>query len=258
VKNIVLDKFKQGKKTIGTISHMLSATAIECLGFTGLDYVIVDMEHSPVDTEGAQQLIIAAKGAGIAPFARVKEISRSPVLKMLDVGAHAVIVPCVETVEQAEALVQYAKFTPLGSRGFCPTRDGGWGYACHAAGGIENYMQICNQETLLILQCETIGCLENIETITSMKGVDGILIGPFDLSIALGKPAKFDDPEIKEAFRRILKACKRAEKICIIFAANADLAKSYFDEGYDSVIIGLDVSLYIKAYNDILKTVLGA
>lgn len=252
--NRILDKFKEGKKTIGTISHMQSSTAIECLGYTGLDYVVIDLEHSPVTTEGAQQYIIAATSAGIVPFVRVNEISRSPILKMLDVGAQAVIVPCVETMEQAEALVQYAKFAPLGSRGFCPTRDGGWGHAPHAAGGIEDYMQTCNRETLLILQCETRGCLDNIEKMTAMDGVDGILIGPFDLSIALGKPAQFDDPDVKNAFRRILAACKAAGKLCIIFAGNADVAKKYYADGFDSVIVGLDVSLYIKTYTEIVKT----
>lgn len=253
MKNIVLDKFKAGKKTIGTFSHLQSMAAIECLGFTGLDYVVIDLEHSPVTAEGANQLIVAANSAGLAPFVRVDEVSRSPVLKMLDAGAEAVIVPCVETLEQAEQLVQYAKYAPLGSRGFCPTRDGGWGYAAHASQSIEEYMHTCNQETLLILQCETIGCLENIETISSMEGVDGILIGPFDLSIALGKPAQFDDPDVKKAFNRILNACKSADKMCIIFAGSADAAKQYYDDGFDSVAVGLDSIIYINAYREIVK-----
>jgi 2-keto-3-deoxy-L-rhamnonate aldolase RhmA len=253
VKNIVLKKFIEGKKTIGTFSHMHSTTAIECLGYTGLDYVVIDMEHSPVTSEGANQYILAAQSAGLVSFVRVNEVSRSPVLKMLDAGAQGVIVPCIETLEQVEHLVEYAKYAPLGSRGFCPTRDGGWGYAEHALHSIEEYMQTCNQETLLILQCETTGCLENIETITSMEGVDGILIGPFDLSIALGKPAQFDDSVVKKAFTRILNACKLAGKICMIFAANTEAAKKYYAEGFDSVAIGLDTSIYINAYAEIVK-----
>ncbi|MBP1761369.1 MAG: hypothetical protein H6Q64_911 [Firmicutes bacterium] len=253
MKNIVLQKFKEGKKTIGTFSHLQSATAIECMKYTGLDYVVIDLEHSPVTAEGASQYIAAANSAGMAAFVRVDEISRSPVLKMLDAGAQAVIIPCVDTLEQAQQLVQYAKFAPLGSRGFCPSRDGGWGFAEHAFGSIEEYMQICNKETLLILQCETTGCLDNIERITSLQGVDGILIGPFDLSIALGKPAKFDDPEIKNAFQRILRACKSAGKMCIIFASSADAAKKYYEEGFDSVAVGLDSIIFINSYRQIVE-----
>jgi 4-hydroxy-2-oxoheptanedioate aldolase len=252
---MILKKFREGKKTVGTISHMMSPTAIEGLGYTGLDYAVVDMEHSPVDTEGAAQLLAAARSAGITPLVRVKEVSRSPVLKALDMGAAGVIVPCVETAAQAAELVRYAKFAPLGARGFCPTRDGGWGFAEHAARGIGAYMQTCNRETLLILQCETVGCLESIETIASMDGVDGILIGPFDLSIALGKPAQFDDPEVLGAFRRILEACKRSGKMCIIYAGGADAARKYCAEGYDSVIVGLDIGLYINMYREIVKAV---
>ncbi len=253
MKNMVLEKFKEGKKTIGTFSHLQSITAIECLGFAGLDYVVIDLEHSPVTTEGANEYIVAARSAGLVPFVRVNEISRSPILKMLDAGAQAVVVPCVETLEQVENLIQYAKYAPLGSRGFCPTRDGGWGYAEHAAGSIEEYMQICNQKTLLILQCETVGCLENIEKITSMRGVDGILIGPFDLSIALGKPAKFDHPDVAKAFNRILNSCKSAGKMCLIFAGNAVAAKKFYAHGFDSVAIGLDSSIYINAYCDLIR-----
>ncbi|NLF45895.1 MAG: hypothetical protein GX581_07450 [Syntrophomonadaceae bacterium] len=253
MKNTVLEKFKKGQKTIGTFSHMQSITAIECLGFTGLDYVVIDMEHSPVTAEGANQYIVAARSAGLAPFVRVDGVSRSPILKALDAGAQAVVVPCVETLDQVRKLVEYAKFAPSGSRGFCPTRDGGWGYAEHAAGSIEDYMQISNRETLLILQCETLGCLDNIEMITSIDGVDGILIGPFDLSIALGKPARFDDPEIKEAFARIRNACQAAGKMCMIFAGSAEAAKNYFSEGFDSVAVGLDTSIYISSYREIVK-----
>ncbi len=251
--NSILDKFKKGQKTIGTMTHMRSSTAVECLGHTGLDFVVIDLEHSPVTSEGADAYILAAGSAGLAPLVRVDGISRSAVLKMLDAGAQAVIVPCVETVDQAAELVGYAKFAPLGARGFCPTRDGGWGRAAHAAGGPEEYMRASNSETLLILQCETAGCLESIETITSVEGVDGILIGPYDLSIALGKPAQFHDPELQKAFRRILGACKTAGKMCMIYAGNAAAAKDYLEQGFDSVIAGLDTDIYISAYCEIVR-----
>ena len=151
----------------------------------GLAYVIVDTEHSPVGIESAAAQIAAAQGAGLTALARANEISRTAVLRLLDVGAQGVVVPCVETVDEVRELIQYAKFAPLGNRGFCPTRDGGWGHASHAA-SIPAYMETCNHETLLLPQCETVGCLEHIEEITAMDGVDGIFVGPFDLSIALG------------------------------------------------------------------------
>ena len=93
MQNRVLDKFRAGEKSIGTFTHLLSAPAIEAMAYTGLDYVIIDMEHSPIVAEHAAELVGVAAGAGIAPFVRVDAIERSPVLKMLDVGAAGLIVP---------------------------------------------------------------------------------------------------------------------------------------------------------------------
>mgnify|MGYP002688808491 FL=1 len=148
--------------------------------------MIVDTEHSPAGIESAAAQIAAAQGAGLTALARANEISRTAVLRLLDVGAQGVVVPCVETVEEVRELVRYAKFAPLGNRGFCPTRDGGYGYDEVSMQGTDVYFAHANQETLLIPQCETVGCLEHIEEITAMDGVDGIFVGPFDLSIALG------------------------------------------------------------------------
>ena len=181
----------RGEKSLGTFTHLLSAPAIEALAYTGLDYVIIDMEHSPIAAEHAAELVGVAAGAGIAPFVRVDAIERSPVLKMLDAGAAGLIVPGLETVDEARRLVGFAKFAPLGNRGYCPTRDGGWGMAECYSDGLTGYMERANRDTLLLPQCETAGCLEHIDEICALEGVDGIFIGPFDLSIALGIPGDF-------------------------------------------------------------------
>lgn len=253
MENRVMKKFDSGSVSTGTFTHIQSQTAIEALGYTGLDYVIIDMEHTALDAQTAAEYIKAAEHAGLFAFVRINEIARSPVLKMLDAGAGGIIVPCVETVDQVKRLVEYAKFAPTGDRGFCPTRDGGWGFAPNVGDGLEDYMQRANLQTLLVPQCETRGCLAHIEEIVEIEGVDGIMVGPFDLSIALQKPGQFDDPEVKSAFARVLSACKKAKKPCLIFAGGTQKAKQFIQEGYDSVILGLDVEFYINAYRDALK-----
>lgn len=122
MENTVLEKFHQGRQSLGTFSAIGSPLAVESLRYTGLDYVIVDTEHSPAGIESAAAQIAAAQGAGLTALARANEISRTAVLRLLDVGAQGVVVPCVETVEEVRELVRYAKFAPLGNRGFCPTR----------------------------------------------------------------------------------------------------------------------------------------
>ena len=257
MENRVLEKFHAGDKSLGTFTHLLSAPAIEALAYTGLDYVIIDMEHSPIAAEHAAELVGVAAGAGMAPFVRVDAIQRSPVLKMLDVGAAGLIVPGVETVDEVKKLVEFAKFAPLGNRGYCPSRDGGWGLDENYAGGMSGYMDWANRNTLLIPQCETAGCLEHIEEIVAIEGVDGIFIGPFDLSIALGIPGRFDDPRHIAAVERVRLACERANKPCIMFCGSAEAAAGYFAQGFTSVTVSLDISILIDAAKAMSDTAFG-
>ncbi len=243
MKNAILEKFRRGEPSLGIISHLLSAPAIEVLAYTGMDYVLIDLEHSPIGAEHAAQLVGVAQGAGLAPLVRVDGIERSPILKMLDAGAAGLVVPQLETVEQARKLVSYAKFPPLGNRGYCPTRDGGWGSGSCYERGMDGYMAEANTSTLLIPQCETAGCLEHIEEIAAVEGVDGIFIGPFDLSIALGIPGQFGDPLLTEGIERVRRACAAAGKLCIMYAGSGEAAKRYFDQGFPSVAAGLDIEV---------------
>ena len=243
MKNAILEKFRRGEPSLGIISHLLSAPAIEVLAYTGMDYVLIDLEHSPIGAEHAAQLVGVAQGAGLAPLVRVDGIERSPILKMLDAGAAGLVVPQLETVEQARKLVSYAKFPPLGNRGYCPTRDGGWGSGSCYERGMDSYMAEANASTLLIPQCETAGCLEHIEEIAAVEGVDGIFIGPFDLSIALGIPGQFGDPLLTEGIERVRRACAAAGKLCIMYAGSGEAAKRYFDQGFPSVAAGLDIEV---------------
>ena len=208
MENRVLEKFHAGDKSLGTFTHLLSAPAIEALAYTGLDYVIIDMEHSPIAAEHAAELVGVAAGAGMAPFVRVDAIQRSPVLKMLDVGAAGLIVPGVERA---------------------------------------------NHNTLLLPQCETMGCLENIDEILGMDGVDGIFIGPFDLSIALGIPGDFTNEKHINAVAHVLDVCKKHGKLSIMFCGGAEAANGYFKQGFDSVTVSLDISVLADAMGDIVK-----
>lgn len=258
MENIVLDKFEAGQRCLGTFTHLLSATALNALGQTGLDYVIVDLEHSPVGPGSAAELVNAAKGAGLCPLVRVNSISRGQILKMLDAGAAGLIVPQVNTVEDVRELVSYAKFPPLGNRGYCPTGDAGWGYGSDYANGMEGYMEIANRRTLLIPQCETAGCLEHLEEILAIPGVDGIFIGPFDLSIALGIPGQFDHPDHIAAVEHVRATCEKAGKLCIMFCGGAEQAAGYFAQGFPNVAVGIDVLTLLEGTRQTVATALGA
>ncbi|MBQ2747654.1 MAG: hypothetical protein IJF28_04205 [Firmicutes bacterium] len=244
----LIEKFKNGKQTIGTFLHTKSVPVIEALGYSGLDFVAVDMEHAPLSTDEVSGYLTAAKAADLPAIVRVSSGSRENILHMLDAGADGIIVPNISTVDEVKELVKHAKFMPVGERGFCPTRDGGWGFAEHAQGPLTEYMDYANRNTLLLPQCETTGCLEHIEEITAIEGVDGILIGPFDLSISMGIPGEFGNPLHVAAIKRILDACKKNGKLAMLFVGNTARGKQAFEEGFDSVIYGLDLSVLVETY----------
>ncbi|WP_308542987.1 aldolase/citrate lyase family protein [uncultured Oscillibacter sp.] len=255
--NRIREKLLNHELSVGTFTQLTSTVAVEALGRTGLDYVLIDTEHSAVGIEFLSSAITAADAAGIVPLVRINDIARSKVLQPLDYGAQGLIVPAVETVEQVRRLVEYAKFPPVGNRGFCPTRDGGYGYDEVSMQGTDVYFAHANQETLLIPQCETVGCLEHIEEITAMDGVDGIFVGPFDLSIALGRPMAFDCDEMRAALDRILNACHKNNKMAFIFCGDAQAAKARAAQGFDSVTAGLDIMALVDSYRAMVQDIRG-
>ena len=255
MRNSIKESMLKGEKVLGTFCAIGNEISIECLGYSGLDYVIIDTEHGPGDTETALKLIRTAKYVGFTPFVRVKDSSRNSILKMLDVGAMGLIIPNVQTVEEVKDIVKYGKYFPLGERGIAPASGTDYWTKDYAKQGFDHYFEVCNSETLIIPQCETKACLDVIETVVAVEGVDGIFIGPFDLSTALGKPGKFTDPEVSGAIARILKACKTAGKFAFIYANTEEDAKKYFEMGFDAVAIGIDAIVLINVWKGIVQKI---
>ena len=245
--NLLKEKIKNKEKVLGTFFELGSMSVIECLGQTGLDFVIIDNEHGPFETESTMNYVRACDNVGLTPLVRVREVSRPAILKPLDIGAKGLIVPCIETVEQAKKIVEYGKFSPIGKRGFCPSRKDYWGYSHPQGQPIDVGMKHENEETLLILQCETVGCLENIETI--------IFIGPFDLSISMGIPGEFDNPEFLKAIDKILSTCKKYNKISSVFTGRFDDIDKYYKQGFDIVTYSLDANILVDGFKNIVSTV---
>lgn len=255
MENLLKKKLLAGQKGVGTFFEIGGANAVECLSVTGLDFLIIDSEHGTFGPESTADLVRTACLRNITPFVRVQDGSRSSVLKMLDIGVQGLIVPCVNTVEEVHNLVEYAKYFPVGNRGVMWGRDAIWGEADYANHGLDDYFKTCNSETLLIPQCETAGCLANIEEIASIEGVDGIFVGPFDLSVALGAPGKFNTREFSDSIDRILKACKAAGKFTMIFTGDAAGTKNYFEKGFDAAAVSLDTKLYINAFRSLVHDI---
>lgn len=247
-------KLCAGGTVFGTFLWSASETVTECIGYGGLDFVIIDAEHSPVDSEGAVNMLRAAKLKGISPFARVKDSSRSSILKLLDAGAEGIVVPCLKTVEEVRQVISYAKYHPVGERGFAFGRNPGYGFEPYS-GEISEYFSVSNAETLLIPMCETAGFLENLEEIVAMEGVDGIFVGPYDLSVALGKPGVFNTVEFQQALECIVAACRKNGKPAFIFSNSLVTAKEHIALGYRGITLGIDVQILVQSYRRVIDEV---
>jgi 2-keto-3-deoxy-L-rhamnonate aldolase RhmA len=231
----------------GTFFEMGGRGAMECLTRTGLDFVVIDTEHGCFSEETVADYIVAAERGNLLPLVRIGDIRRPYVLRMLDIGARGLIIPNIHGVDEVRTVVDHAKFPPVGNRGFCPNRTTGWG-ADPWGRDVMAYMEECNRRCSVIPQCETKEALDQIEAITALPGVDGIFVGPFDLSIALDIPLEFDHPLLLKGIDRILAACQKEGKQSYIFAGTMKDAVKWARKGFDHVAYGLDTSTLINAY----------
>ena len=256
MKNLWKEKILRGEKTMGLFLNAGDASTAELAAMSNMDYAIIDTEHGPFDVESAADMIRSFELHNSTALVRVKDSQRNSILKMLDIGAKGLIIPQVHSVEQVREIVSYGKYYPVGDRGFAFGRGAGYGSAEHAKLGMTGYMEVCNRECLLIPQCETVGALEHIEEITKIEGIDGIFIGPFDLSIAMGIPGQFGQPEFQEALRRVKAACDAAGKFCMIFCGDSAVAKARLMEGFSHITVSCDYAYYLNALNAAVTDVL--
>ncbi len=193
--NFLKQKLDGGALTVGTWCAIPSPTVTNVLGRAGFDYVIIDREHGPNEFETIESMVRAAELCGCSPLVRVSTLDEAEILRALDVGAHGVIVPQIESVEQARAAVAAAKYAPVGTRGFSPyTRSGGY----HHTQTNADKQAAANRDTLLVLLVEGpkgLAALGDILDATA-ESVGSIYIGPYDLANAIGLPGQVDHPDV--------------------------------------------------------------
>jgi len=237
---------------VGIFFELGSVSAMECVANSGMDFAIIDTEHGYFTEETVMQLIVAAENGGLLPYVRIGDIRRPYVLRMLDIGARGLVVPNITDISQVKELVRHAKFKPIGNRGYCPSRTSAWG-AQKWAQDVDAYMEECNRRVRLFPQCETREALEQIEDIAALEGVDGIFVGPCDLSISLGVPLQFDSPVMTAAMERILKACQANGKEAMFFAGSIENGRKWLARGFQSVAYGVDATIFVEALHNITE-----
>jgi 2-keto-3-deoxy-L-rhamnonate aldolase RhmA len=196
-------RLKNKEVTIGTWITMSDPAVAEIMARAGFDWVAVDMEHSALSFDQVQSMIRTVELSGVPPLVRVMKNDPDLIKRCMDAGAHGVIVPHVNSKEDAERAVSAVKYPPLGTRGVGLAR--GQRYSLD----LDSYLKWNHLESVVIVQVEHIEAVQNLEEIMGVEGVDGFIVGRYDLSGSLGKPGAFGDPEVQEALERIGRIAKK-------------------------------------------------
>jgi len=226
--NIVKTRLKNNQPVLGVLSNSTDPTVAELCGFSGLDFYMIDGEHSPVTTAQVQDIVRACEGSGITPLARVRSNDPKLILQFLDTGVMGIMMPGVKTVAEVEALVQAVKYPPLGNRGFGPARASDYLLGAMNQG---EFVAFSNEQTLILPQIEDREAIDNIDDLLTVEGIDGFVIGPRDLAMSMGY---FDGPahdEVRRTIAGVVEKIRKAGLVVGTTAATGDQARALIDRG---------------------------
>jgi 2-keto-3-deoxy-L-rhamnonate aldolase RhmA len=236
VVNPVKRHMREGAPTMGTWIQIGHPAVAEILANIGFDWIAVDCEHTDITTSQLADLLRAMGGRDVVPLVRVRENQTLAIRQPLDIGAMGVIVPLVNTPEEAAAAVAAAKFPPQGIRGFSFVRSNMYG------ADFQRYATEANDQTIVVVMIESRLAVENIEAIMGTPGVDGALIGPYDLSGSYGVTGQTSHPVVLEAFATVARVCREQRKAAGIHVVVPDATnvQSALQQGFTFVALGMD------------------
>lgn len=227
-------RLKNGEKLLGTMVTLPTPSTAEILAEIGFDWLFVDGEHGPLET-GDIMSILQAVGHRVPCIVRVPAGDEVPIKKVLDLGAHGIIAPQINTADQAADVVRFSRYAPAGSRGVGLARAHGYGFR------FAEYVESANEEVAVIVQAEHAMAVENIEKIVQVEGIDAVLLGPYDLAASLGKMGQVDDPVVTQAIDHITVTCRDAGIPLGHFGVTAGAVRPYMERGYTLLVAGVDV-----------------
>lgn len=221
-------EIKAGKEVLGAfLSEIAAPNLLRLMQAAGLDFVIVDCEHGYFDYSQVAALAAVGNGIHFPVIVRVPMVARESIQKYLDAGVDGILVPMLETKEQAEQLIQYGKYAPEGKRGISTMRP----HSNYNPGKLLEYTAKANGRTMFFAQIETRKGVENIETIVGVPGLDGVFVGPNDLACDLGTMGDFSTPEMEDCLQKVIAAAKAAGIPSGIITSKADLIKTCRENG---------------------------
>ena len=251
-----VNTFKQRLKNeqlIGMWVGLANATGAEIAATAGFDWLLIDGEHAPNDIPLLLEQLRAVAPYASHPVVRPSTGDAVQIKQLLDIGAQTLLVPMVETAEQAAHLVRAMHYPPHGIRGVgaALARASRWN-------SVKDYIQNADAQMCLLVQVETASALANIEAIAAVEGVDGVFIGPADLSASMGHPGNPGHPDVQAAIEAAIASIRQAGKAAGILSANESLARHYLALGCAFVAVGVDTSLLATAQAQLAARFRGA
>ncbi|MCB1675549.1 MAG: hypothetical protein KDI01_04625 [Halioglobus sp.] len=249
--NQALQNWRSGQASLGAWSNLSDIHLAETLGRMGFDWLCFDLQHGLMDYSHLPALLPAVTGLPVTPLVRVAANQPEQIGKALDAGAQGVIVPMVNTAEEALRAVAACRYPPDGNRSCGPLRDA-------MIEGFE-YLNTANQQIACIAMIETEEGLDNVEAIAAVPGLDALFVGPMDLCYGLGlPPGDFDNASFKAAIVRILGAAAQHGIASGMFGYSPEMAHAALNEGFNFASAGTDVSFFRKGAQQALNTARGA
>lgn len=248
--NPVKKALQAGQPAVGTWLSLGSITAARFMARSGFSWLTTDIEHSLVDWETATHMFGSIADAGCTALARVPANRHDHIKRVLDNGAHGIVVPMVNTRQEALDAVAAAKYPPIGNRSV-----GGSVHALNFDTNANDYYAHANDELLVVLQCEHIQAVEDADAIFSVPGIDAIFVGPHDLAASMrskdGKPPSGE--ATSQAMKKILETCKKHKVAPGLHCANAEEAKARIEEGWQFIAIASELRMMMNGVTDIVQ-----
>jgi len=243
------ERMRKREFTVGSWITLAHTSIAEIMSQAGFDWLVVDMEHSAITIGEAQSLIQTIELSGVTPLVRVGKNDSCIIKRVMDSGAHGVIVPMVNSREDAERAVKSVKYPPVGFRGVGLARAQKYG------AGFEQYKNWAEKESIVVVQIEHIDAINNLEEILTVKGVDGFIVGPYDLSGSLGKPGEFSDPSVLKALEKVKQLSAKHNALSGFHVVKPDLEdfKKKKEEGYRFIAFGLDTLFLGQTCRDLVS-----
>lgn len=230
MKNPLKEKLHKGENVIGTFIEMGHPDVTEILSHMGFDWLLIDGEHSPMGFESMERMLQSMSGSDCTPIIRPQWNDPVIIKRILDIGAYGVLVPWVNSKEEAEAAVRSCKYPPEGIRGWGPRRAARWD---------PEYRETADEEIIVSVQIETQKALDNLDDIVGVDGIDACYVGPWDLSNNLGYsvPPKYDDPRFIEALDKVVETAEEHGKPAGLFC-NMDNIGWAIEKGFRYNTVG--------------------